>query len=105
MIGHHDLAPRQAATDGGTSGPADKANSGRRATPRDSLELPRRRAGGRPPAADLINEPPVRQNLYLRPAQLKALVAEVQRRTEAGQRSDLSRLVREILDTWMDQKR
>jgi hypothetical protein len=44
----------------------------------------------------------VRQNLYLRPAQLQALVAEVQRRTQAGQRSDVSRLVREILDRWME---
>jgi hypothetical protein len=78
--------------------------SGRRFTPHAALGLPERRAGGRPPATDLEAEPPVRQNLYLRPAHLKALVSEVQRRTESGQRSDLSRLVREILDRWMEQQ-
>lgn len=62
---------------------------------------PRRRSGGRPPAADLVADPPVRQNMYLRPSHLQALVAEVQRRVQAGQRSDVSRLVREILDLWM----
>lgn len=55
-------------------------------------------AGGRRPAPDLGDEPPVRLTAYLRPDQVQCLRREVVKRQTAGQRADLSALLREAVD-------
>lgn len=53
--------------------------------------------GGRRPAADLSRKPE-RFGVYLLPEQFARLRAEVVKRQEAGERMDLSMLIRELVD-------
>lgn len=55
-------------------------------------------AGGRRPAPDLVDVPPVKVTAYLAPAQLERLRAEVIGRQKQGRRSDVSMLLREAID-------
>lgn len=53
--------------------------------------------GGRRPASDLSHKPE-RFGVYLLPEQFARLRAEVVKRQEAGERMDLSMLIRELVD-------
>jgi hypothetical protein len=78
--------------------PTRSGSDGRRMTPIKALGAPGYTSGGRPPAPDIADTPPVRLTAYLRPEQLLALRAEVRRRQGKGRRSDVSSLVREAID-------
>ena len=73
--------------------------SGRRLAPTPQAAYGPR--GGRMPAPDLHYAAPVRKTLYLRSEHVHALQQVVFERLQAGWRSDVSMLVREILDNWM----
>lgn len=62
-------------------------------------------AGGRRPAADLLDVAPVRKTVYVAPDQLERLDAIVLERQGAGRRSDFSQLVREAIDKAFPPKR
>lgn len=59
------------------------------------------KAGGRRPAPDLDDSPPVRLTAYLTQDQVKALRAEVHRRQAKGKRADLSMLLREAVAAYL----
>lgn len=62
------------------------------------------KAGGRRPAPDLDDSPPVRLTAYLTQDQVKALRAEVHRRQAKGKRADLSMLLREAVAAYLAAK-
>jgi hypothetical protein len=68
----------------------------------DELGPPGYRAGGRRPAPDLGGIAPVRLTAYLTPHQVLRLRDEVRRRQAMGQRADLSMLLREAVDHYLD---
>lgn len=74
---------------------------GRRLTPSSALAPRGYTAGGRPPAADLGQTAPVRLTAYLRPDQVESLRHEAFARQSAGQRSDVSSLIREAVDSYL----
>jgi hypothetical protein len=77
--------------------PKTRAGDGRRVSP-TSFRPRNVAAGGRRPAADLVDVAPVRKTVYVRPDHLEHLDAIVAERQHAGRRCDFSQLVREALD-------
>ena len=77
---------------------AAPAPTGRRVTRAEALGPRPYTAGGRPPAADLADVPPVRLTAYLLPDQVVRLRAEAGRRFAEGRRADLSMLLREAVE-------
>ena len=71
---------------------------GRRSTRSSTLGPRYYTAGGRPPAGDLADVPPVRLTAYLRPDQLARLRAEAAHRQADGLRCDVSMLLREAVE-------
>lgn len=61
-------------------------------------------SGGPRPAADLLDVAPVRFSTYLRPAQLELLRQEAGVRQQQGKRVDVSLLVREAVDLWIQRR-
>lgn len=77
---------------------ARKGAPTRRVLPVEALGPRGYSAGGRRPAPDLVDVPPVKVTAYLVPAQLERLRAEVIDRQKQGRRSDVSMLLREAID-------
>jgi len=91
-------APAASPQDG--SGPDEPTSplAGRRLTPASALGPAGYAAGGRRPAGDLLDVPPVRVTAYLTPDQLARLRAEALQRQRRGLRADVSALIREAID-------